>query len=146
MNSAFNQNAPIVSFIARWIVGLLFLMAGYWKVFVLTASQHAENFFVQGFVDHWIPEWLLRALGLGIPYLELVIGLFVCIGFRVRESLVAMGLLLIITTYGHALQTALFDIDGHTFTRLVLIFIVLLLGWERDKLTVDFWITRRKKM
>ncbi|TDF39328.1 DoxX family membrane protein [Alteromonadaceae bacterium M269] len=144
MSQAFHQNSPIVSFIARWIVGLLFLLAGYWKVFVFTATAHAENFFVKDFAEHWIPEWVLWGLGLGIPYLELIIGLFVCIGFRLRESLIAMGLLLIVTTYGHALHTPLFDIDGHTFTRLILIFIVLLLGWERDKSTVDFWLNKKQ--
>ena len=145
MPQAFHQNAVIVSFIARWIVGLLFLLAGYWKVFVLTATAHAENFFVKGFAEHWIPEWLLWGLGVGIPYFELLIGLLVCIGLKLRESLTLMGLLLIVTTYGHALQTPLFDIAGHTFTRLILIFIVLLLGWENDKFTADFWLAKKHR-
>lgn len=137
-------NKMIASFLARWIVGLLFLMAGYWKVFELGAQAHAQNFFVDGFNEHWIPVWLLSALGLSIPYLELIIGVFACLGLRIKESVVAMGLLLIITTYGHALQTPLFDIDGHTFTRLALILFVLVVGWQNDKTTVDYWLARRR--
>ena len=144
MNAAFQNNAPLVSFIARWVIGILFLMAGYWKVFVLGVNAHAENFFIKGFAEHWIPEWLLWGLGLSIPYIELAIGLLVVIGLRTREALFIMGLLLIVTTYGHALATPLFDIDGHTFTRLMLIFIVLLLGWDKDKTTADYWLAKRK--
>ncbi|MDX1404249.1 MAG: DoxX family protein [Woeseiaceae bacterium] len=132
-----NANLPIVVFIVRWILGLLFLMAGYWKVFVLTPALHAQRFFVEGFSDHWIPEWLLLSLGYSIPFLELVAGLLICIGLRTREAVIAVGLLLIVTTYGHALQEPLFDISGHTFTRLALIAFLLLAPAGSDKYSVD---------
>ena len=75
-----HTNWPIVVFVVRCILGLLFTMAGYWKVFVLTPIQHAQRFFVDGFQDTWIPEWLLWALGVSIPYLELLAGVLICIG------------------------------------------------------------------
>jgi hypothetical protein len=37
----------------------------------------------------------------------------------------------------------LFDIDGHTFTRLALIVFLLMAGTDRDRATVDFWLARR---
>ena len=46
-----NNNWPIANFIVRWILGLLFLMAGYWKVLVLTPAAHAQQFFVEGFAE-----------------------------------------------------------------------------------------------
>ena len=138
-----NNNWPIVNFIARWILGLLFLMAGYWKVFVLTPAGHAQKYFVEGFADTWIPTWLLNALGYGIPVLELAAGLLLCIGLRTRDALIAVGLLLIITTYGHALQQPLFDIDGHTFTRLALMVLLLLAPQGSDEYSVDAWLRRR---
>ena len=139
-----NNNWPFVNFVVRGILGLLFLMAGYWKVFVLTPANHAQQFFVEGFADTWIPTWLLQLLGYGIPFLELVAGLLICIGLRTREALIAVGLLLIVTTYGHALQQPLFDIDGHTFTRLALIVFLLLAPVGSDRYTVDQWIQSRK--
>jgi uncharacterized membrane protein YphA (DoxX/SURF4 family) len=139
-----NENWPIVNFIVRWILGLLFLMAGYWKVFVLTPTEHASQFFVDGFADYWIPEWLLYALGLSIPFLELAAGLLICLGLRTREALIFVGLLLIVTTYGHALQDPLFDIDGHTFTRLALIVFLLLAPAGSDKFSADHWLASRK--
>ena len=137
-----NNHGP-VTFIVRWILGVLFLLAGYWKVFELGVMQHAGKFFIEGFSETWIPEWLLWTLGVTIPYLELTAGVFLVIGFRLRETLIALGCLLIITTYGHALQQPLFDIAGHTFTRLVLIIFLLAYGWAEDRLTVDYWLTHR---
>ncbi|MCG8448559.1 MAG: DoxX family protein [Pirellulales bacterium] len=134
------SNWPIAVFIVRWILGLLFLMAGYWKVFVLTPAAHAQNYFVGGFSDTWIPTWLLLALGYAIPFLELAAGLLICIGLRTREALIAVGLLLIVTTYGHALQEPLFDIAGHTFTRLALIIFLLLAPAGSDRYAIDTWL------
>ncbi len=138
------DNWPIVNFIVRWILGLLFLMAGYWKVFVLTPAGHAQQYFVEGFSDSWIPTWLLQILGYSIPFLELVAGLLICIGFRTREALIAVGLLLILTTYGHSLQQPLFDIDGHTFTRLALIVFLLLAPVGNDRYSIDHLLLARK--
>ena len=137
-------NWPIANLIVRWIAGLLFLMAGYWKVFVLTPATHAQQFFVEGFADSWIPIWLLQVLGYSIPFLELVAGLLIVIGLKSREALIAVGLLLIVTTYGHALQQPLFDIDGHTFTRLALIVFLLLAPSGSDRYSIDQWLMTRK--
>lgn len=138
-----NKNWPIVNFIVRWILGLLFLMAGIWKVFVLTPAAHAQQFFVEGFSQTWIPIWLLQLFGYSIPFLELVAGLLICIGLKSREALIAVGLLLIVTTYGHALQQPLFDIAGHTFTRLALIVFLLLAPLGTDRYSVDQWLLAR---
>lgn len=139
-----HTNWSVAVFIVRWILGLLFTMAGYWKVFVLTPTQHAQRFFVDGFQDTWIPEWLLWALGLSIPYLELLAGVLICIGLQVRWALIATGLLLIVTTYGHALQEPMFDIDGHTFTRLAMIVFLLLAPLGSDRWCVDTLLERRR--
>ncbi len=120
-------------------------MAGYWKVFVLTPANHAQQFFVEGFADSWIPIWLLQVLGYSIPFVELVAGLLICIGLRTREALIAVGLLLIVTTYGHALQQPLFDIDGHTFTRLALIVFLLLAPAGKDRYSIDQLLLEGKK-
>lgn len=139
-----SDNWPITTFIVRWILGILFLMAGYWKVFVLTPATHAQQFFVEGFAESWIPVWFLNVGGYGIPFLELIAGALICAGLRTKEALIAVGLLLIVTTYGHALQEPLFDIDGHTFTRLALIVFLLLSPTGRDIFSLDYWLTRQR--
>jgi len=127
-------------FIARWILGIIFLMAGYWKVFVFGVSEHAQRYFITAYADSWIPQWLLSLLGLLIPYWELAAGLLLIIGFRTREVLASLGVLLIITTYGHLLKEPLFDISGHTFSRLALILFLLLMIQHKDRLSVDGWL------
>ncbi len=139
-----NANWAIVHFIIRWIVGILFLMAGYWKVFVLTPVQHADRFFVEAYADSWIPELLLYGMGFSIPVLELAAGILLCLGWRIREALIALGLLLVVTTYGHALADPFFDIDGHTFTRLALIILLLLAPAGSARYSLDGWLESRK--
>ena len=139
-----HPNWPIAVFVTRMILGILFMMAGYWKVFVLTPAQHAQKYFVEGFADHWIPDSLLLALGYSIPVLEFVAGILLCLGLRTKEALLSVALLLIVTTYGHALQQPLFDIDGHTFTRLALIIFLLLAPQGCDRYSADNWLSQRR--
>lgn len=144
MSTAKTFTAPMAAvFISRWILGVIFTMAGWWKVFELGAVEHARRYFVEGFADSWIPPWLLWGLGLLIPYLELIAGLLVLAGLWLRWTLTTLGVLLVVTTYGHALQQPLFDIDGHTFTRLALIVFLLMAGTEQDRGTLDSWLARR---
>lgn len=134
----------IATFLARMLVGVIFTMAGYWKVFELGAHQHAQQFFVEGFQEYWLPERFLYPLGWIIPFVELIGGLLLVLGWRTRLSLSSLGLLLIVTTYGHALRQPLFDIDGHTFTRMALILFVLMQKPGVDCLSLDFWLHKRR--
>lgn len=133
----------IAVFLARTMLGLLFFMAGWWKVFTLTPTVHAQQFFVDGFKDQWIPEWMLWALGTAIPPFELIAGIALLLGFWTRLFASLTGLLLLVTTYGHALQQPLFDIDGHTFTRLALVIFVLMLADTNDRVSLDHWLAKR---
>lgn len=135
----------LAAFIVRWILAVLFTMAGYWKVFQLTPTEHARQFFVEAYVQSWIPQWLLWSLGTTIPLLELAAGLLLFLGLRLKETLIGLGGLLIVTTYGHALQQPLFDIDGHTFTRLALIVFLLMVGWEDDRTTLDYHLRAKSR-
>ena len=130
-------------FLARTMLGLVFFMAGWWKVFTLTPTAHAQNFFIEGFKNHWIPDWLLWPLGVAIPPFELIAGAALLMGLWTRFFATTTGLLLLLTTYGHALQQPLFDIDGHTFTRLALAIFVLMLADAHDKLSLDYWRSKR---
>lgn len=133
------------SFFSRWVLGLTFLMAGWYKVFTMTATEHARQYFVGGYAETWIPIWLLWTLGFLIPFVELIAGALVCVGFRVREALISMGAVLVVVTYGHLLKEPLFDIQGHIFTRLALLVVVLMIPRERDHGSVDYLVFHRKR-
>lgn len=132
-------------FFVRWVLGLIFFMAGWWKVFELGATQHARRFFIDGFAETWIPIWLLWALGVAIPFAELLAGALTCLGWRRREAAIVLGLILIAVSYGHLLQEPLFDTTGHIFPRLVLLTFVLAAPAERDRLSLDHLIAGRAR-
>ncbi len=132
-------------FFARWILGLLFLVRGWYKVFELTPAEHTEQFFLKAFAETWIPEPLLWALGTSIPFVELVGGALLCIGLKVRWVLASFVGLLMITTYGHALREPFYDIDGHTFTYVVLIIFILMAGRDDDGWSLDAWLAGRRE-
>ncbi len=138
------SNQTLAVFLMRTMLGLVFLYAGFWKVFVLGADQHAAQFFVAAYKDSWIPGILLTVTGYAIPYFELIAGLMIVIGLRTREAVFLCGLLLLLTTYGHLLKEPLFDIDGHTFTRLALIVGWLLMPIGSDRISVDGVLAARR--
>jgi len=38
------SNMAVAAFLARWMLGILFTVAGWWKVFTLVPQVHAQNF------------------------------------------------------------------------------------------------------
>ena len=128
---------------ARVMVGILFFMAGWWKTFDLTPMQHARGMFVEGFAETWIPAFLLWALGLAIPLVELGAGALLIVGWRTKEALIAIGVVLLLVTYGHALQEPLYSIKDHILPIGLLMFIALVLPTDEDRLSVDSWLASK---
>lgn len=131
-------------FCARVILGLIFGMAGWHKVFVMTPAGHAATYFTGPYADSWIPMWLLYAAGVTVPVVELVAGWMLVAGFRVREAMVAVGLVLILVTYGHLLAEFLFNFTGHVIPRLALLAFVSVMPRSADRLSLDAWLDRPK--
>ena len=132
------------TFTVRWVVGLIFFMAGWFKCFDMGPIAHAEQFFIGPYSETWIPTWLLWAIGTSIPVVELVAGAALCLGFRKREASILLGLILISVTYGHLMLDPLFGITGHIFPRLVLLVFVWVAPPHLDVLSVDHWLAKRK--
>ena len=131
-------------FFVRWVLGLIFFMAGWWKTFDLGPLEHARKLFVEPYADTWLPAWLLWASGTVVPIVELAAGALMCLGLRVREAGIAIGFILIVVDYGHLLKEALFDTTHHIFPRLVLLTFVLVAPAGRDLLSLDSWLGRRR--
>jgi uncharacterized membrane protein YphA (DoxX/SURF4 family) len=132
------------AFCARVVLGLIFGMAGYYKCFVMTPAVHAERLFIVPYADTWIPIWLLWLTGVAIPAVELITGWLLVLGWKVRESLVALGLVLIIVTYGHLLKEPLYSFSGHVIPRLALLIFIAMLPADVDWLSVDHWLANRR--
>jgi uncharacterized membrane protein YphA (DoxX/SURF4 family) len=128
---------------ARLVLGLIFFMAGVWKVFHLGPLEHARKYFLP-FADTFLPVWSLWATGVIIPFIELIAGALVILGLRVREALVALGFVLAVVTFGHLLREPLYEFHTHVIPRLALVLFILILPREDDRFSVD-WLLARKR-
>jgi len=127
---------------ARLILGLIFFMAGVMKVFQLGPLEHARKYFLP-FADTFLPTWSLWAVGVTIPFIELIAGALVIVGLRTRDALVALGCVLVVVTFGHLLHDALFNFSGHVVPRLGLLVFVLWCPREDDRFALDHFLARK---
>jgi uncharacterized membrane protein YphA (DoxX/SURF4 family) len=128
---------------ARLVLGLIFFMAGFWKVFQLGPLEHARKYFLP-FADTFLPVWSLWSVGVTIPFVELIGGALLLIGLRVREALIALGGVLVIVTFGHLLREPLFNFSGHVIPRLALLLFLLWCPREVDWLSLDYLLARKR--
>jgi len=126
---------------ARLVLGLIFFMAGAWKVFQLGPLQHARKYFLP-FADTFLPVWSLWFVGVVIPFIELAAGALVILGLRTREALVALGFVLAIVTFGHLLKEPLYEFHTHVIPRLALLLFILLLPRRDDRFSIDYLLRR----
>jgi uncharacterized membrane protein YphA (DoxX/SURF4 family) len=128
---------------ARLVLGLIFFMAGVWKVFHLGPLEHARKYFLP-FADTFLPVWSLWFVGVIIPFIEMIAGAMVILGLRTREALVSLGLVLAIVTFGHLLKEPLYEFHTHVIPRLALLLFILLLPRSDDRFSIDCLLDLRK--
>jgi len=121
---------------ARLVLGLIFFMAGVYKVFTLTPAGHVRKWFLP-YQDTFLPTWSLWAVGWLIPFVELIAGALLLAGYRIRAALVALGFILVIVTFGHLLHEPLYPLHEHVIPRLALLLFVLLMPCEDDRFSLD---------
>ena len=129
---------------ARLVLGLIFFMAGFWKVFQLGPLEHARKYFFP-FSDTFLPLWSLWFVGVTIPWVELIAGALVILGLRVRDALIALGFVLTIVTFGHLLREPLYNLTGHVIPRLALLLFLLWCPRDLDRFSLDAAILRARK-
>jgi uncharacterized membrane protein YphA (DoxX/SURF4 family) len=88
-------------FVARALLGLVFLVAGVHKVFIMSPLVHAKNLFVDPYAGTWLPVWGLWASGTVVPFFELAAGALALIGLWRRPALIVLGVILVFVTFGH---------------------------------------------
>ena len=131
-----NINRSWALLFARLVLGLIFFMAGVWKVFQLGPLNHARKWFLP-YSDTFLPVWSLWAAGVTIPFIEMIAGALVVVGLRTREALIALGFVLAIVTFGHLLKEPLYEFHTHVIPRLALLLFVLMMPAEVDRFSVD---------
>ena len=140
-DKAGNWNKSWAILFARLVLGLIFFMAGVWKVFSLGPLNHARKWFLP-FADTFLPVWSLWAVGVTIPFVEMIAGALVIVGFRTREALIALGFVLAIVTFGHLLHEPLYEFHTHVIPRLALLLFVLLIPGDDDRFSINHLIVK----
>jgi uncharacterized membrane protein YphA (DoxX/SURF4 family) len=130
---------------ARSVLGLIFFMAGVWKVFGLGPMEHARQLFVEPYAKTFLPAWSLWATGCVVPFVELVAGALVLIGLRTREALIALGCVLVLVTFGHLLLEPLYEFHTHVIPRTVLLLFLLVMPRSNDWFSLDAFLARGRE-
>lgn len=138
-----NHTTALALLFARAILGLIFLMAGIFKVFTLTPVGHVERFFLP-YSDTFLPVWSLWLVGFTIPFVELIGGVLVCVGLRRTWAYASLGSVLVIVTFGHLLESPLYVLTDHVIPRLALLLLLLLMPPAADRFSLDEWLARRR--
>jgi uncharacterized membrane protein YphA (DoxX/SURF4 family) len=136
------SNRSWALFFAREVLGFIFFMAGVYKVFELGPLEHARKYFLP-YSDTFLPVWSLWAVGVAVPFIELIAGGLLILGFRIRESLIALGGVLVIVTFGHLLKEPLYPFHEHVIPRLALLLFCLMLPAEDDRFSIDHLVRKR---
>src|SRR6266852_9486042 len=135
MESTLLQRAYATLF-ARAVLGLIFFMAGVYKVFKLGPLEHARKYFLPA-ADTFLPTWSLWAVGAAVPFIELVAGALVLMGLFTRHALVSLGCVLAVVTFGHLLKQPLYPFHEHVIPRLILVLFLLWIPAENDRFSLD---------
>ena len=126
----------------RLTLGLIFFMAGVFKVFSLTPVGHVRRWFLP-YQDTFLPTWSLWAVGLAIPFIELLAGALLLLGLRVYPALLALGTVLVVVTFGHLLRDPLYPFHEHVIPRLALLLFLLVLPRHEDVFSLDHFLASR---
>ena len=124
-------------FTARAILGIVFFIAGVYKVFMWGPLEHARLLFVEPYATTFLPTWALWATGATVPLLELVAGALVLVGLWTRPSLFVLGGILVLVTFGHLLVQPSTSINPYILPRSALLLVVLLLPRQADRFSWD---------
>ncbi len=139
------SNRALAILIARWILGLIFFMAGWYKVFQMGPVGHAHKFFVDPYRDSFLPMWSLWAAGTAVPFVELGAGALVMLGWFRRPAYIGLGAVLVMVTFGHLLAEPLYEFHTHVIPRTALLLFVLVMPAGEDTVSLDHWFGNRRE-
>jgi uncharacterized membrane protein YphA (DoxX/SURF4 family) len=128
-----NQSFAILTL--RLLLGFIFLMQGFGKVFKWGVANVYDNFFKETYQD-LLPDCLIQFTAYYTSYVELIAGFMLVIGLKRDWALYALASVLVIVTFGHGMTEPVWDLS-HVMYRVVLLVTLLLLPKEWDKYSVD---------
>lgn len=139
-NLSTSLNRTVGVFTMRVLLGIIFMMQGYGKVFTWGLDGVYGGFAPY---EEKLPTFLLKFAAYYTTFAELICGLLLIIGLFRNYALYALGVVLLIVSFGHGLSAPIWDLS-HVFPRAVLLIALLLIPQEWDKWHVDGLIRKQK--
>ncbi len=130
-----DQQRNIGALFIRVLLGVIFLMQGWGKIFYMTVPKVYESFF-KTFENTFLPKWLIVATAYYTSYIELIGGLLLILGLFRKYAMILLALDLIIVSYGHGLTEPIWDLS-HVIPRAILLAILFFIPVEWDRWNVD---------
>lgn len=135
------RNRAAGMFIMRVLLGLIFMMQGYGKVFSWGMQNVYKSF--ESYESTFLPTFLLKFTAYYTSFAELICGLLLVLGLFRNYALYILGSVLLIVSFGHGLSTPIWDLS-HVMFRAALLIPLLLLPQEWDKWQLEHRIRKPK--
>jgi len=137
-----NKNIAVVTI--RLVLGFIFFMQGFGKVFKWGVENLYKMDFFHGTYKDMLPDFIIHATAYYTSYVELIGGFLLIIGFKRNFVLYALASVLVIVTFGHGLAEPIWDLSNVMY-RLILLVALLLLPSSWDIFSLDSLLGKRKE-
>jgi len=119
----------------RALLGIIFLMQGFGKVFSIGVGNLYGMFF-KDFEKTFLPSWVIWFTAFYTSYVEMICGLLLIVGLFRKYAMYLLAIDLLIVSYGHGLLEPIWDLQ-HVIPRALLLGTLFLLPSEWDRWNVD---------
>ena len=131
-----NLNRAMAALTLRLILGFIFLMQGFGKVFTWRVENLYKMDFFYGTYKELLPDFIIYATAYYTSYIELAAGFLLVLGLKRDHALYALASVLVIVAFGHGLADPIWDLS-HVMYRTILLVALLLIPKEWDKFSMD---------
>jgi putative oxidoreductase len=120
---------------ARALLGIIFMMQGYGKIFTYSVPKIYSMFF-KDFEKTFLPKWLIWGTAYYTSYVEMICGFLLIIGLFRKYAISLLALDLLVVSFGHGLLEPIWDLQ-HVMPRAILLITILIVPGQWDKWNMD---------
>ncbi len=139
------MNRSIATTLIRLILGFIFLMQGFGKVFTWGVENVYRMDFFYDTYKNLLPDFIIHATAYYTSYIELIGGFLVVVGYKRDWALYALASVLVIVTFGHGLAEPLWDLS-HVMPRTILLAALLIVPKAWDTFSIDHFLAKRNRV
>lgn len=133
------MDTKFIALFARLLLGLILFFQGFGKIFEIGLDNLYNGGF-KSFEETFLPVFLLKGTNFFTAYGELVFGLLLILGLFRKQAYYGIGLILLIVSFGHGLQSPIWDTQDVFVRSVFLIFIAM--TFDKDTITIDRFLKK----